>query len=45
MVEAVLTFIVLFTLFDGVTVIIDELEERRRLNHRLKLLREARRNQ
>lgn len=45
MVNVVLTFIALFTLFDGVTVIVDELEERRRLKHRIELLREARRNQ
>ena len=45
MVNTALTLIVIFTVFDGITVVVDELEERRRLNHRIKLLREARRNQ
>lgn len=45
MIEAAVSVIILFTLFDGVTVIVDELEERRQLKHRLELLREARQNQ
>lgn len=45
MIEAVLTFILLFIIFDCITVVVDELEERRRLKHRLELLREARQNQ
>lgn len=40
--EITLTFVCMFTVFYGVTCVVDEIEERRRVNRGLEMLRKER---